>query len=179
MSGSIRNLEREYSCTVRLLDDTEYTCSIQVSHLSAVCSPSPHSSARNCAAFVSDLAKDTKQRCSKCLHVPLLLEPLPCTHRERRPRIGTCGLIFVISHNISLNQGNAFFQLLPQPTSKCVGRLWDVRTDAPSRLGCKNYGARPIFYLFYFILLYLSACLLAWCGVELVLMQFALNLWHQ
>uniref|UniRef100_A0AAQ6ICT7 FERM domain-containing protein n=1 Tax=Anabas testudineus TaxID=64144 RepID=A0AAQ6ICT7_ANATE len=29
MSGSIRNLEREYSCTVRLLDDTEYTCSIQ------------------------------------------------------------------------------------------------------------------------------------------------------
>lgn len=34
MSGSIRNLEREYSCTVRLLDDTEYTCTIQVSHLS-------------------------------------------------------------------------------------------------------------------------------------------------
>lgn len=31
MSGSIRNLEREYSCTVRLLDDTEYTCTIQVS----------------------------------------------------------------------------------------------------------------------------------------------------
>nr|XP_043891601.1 FERM domain-containing protein 5 isoform X3 [Solea senegalensis] len=29
MSGSIRNLEREYSCTVRLLDDTEYTCTIQ------------------------------------------------------------------------------------------------------------------------------------------------------
>ncbi|XP_037622404.1 FERM domain-containing protein 5 isoform X3 [Sebastes umbrosus] len=29
MSGSIRNLEREYSCTVRLLDDTEYTCNIQ------------------------------------------------------------------------------------------------------------------------------------------------------
>lgn len=28
-SGSIRNLEREYSCTVRLLDDTEYTCTIQ------------------------------------------------------------------------------------------------------------------------------------------------------
>ena len=39
MSGSIRNLEREYSCTVRLLDDTEYTCTIQVSHLSTtVCS---------------------------------------------------------------------------------------------------------------------------------------------
>ncbi|XP_060932968.1 FERM domain-containing protein 5 [Limanda limanda] len=29
MSGSIRNLEREYSCTVRLLDDSEYTCTIQ------------------------------------------------------------------------------------------------------------------------------------------------------
>ncbi|XP_059917919.1 FERM domain-containing protein 5 isoform X1 [Gadus macrocephalus] len=29
MSGSIRNLEREYNCTVRLLDDTEYTCTIQ------------------------------------------------------------------------------------------------------------------------------------------------------
>ncbi|XP_075894021.1 FERM domain-containing protein 5 isoform X2 [Nelusetta ayraudi] len=29
MSGSLRNLEREYSCTVRLLDDTEYTCTIQ------------------------------------------------------------------------------------------------------------------------------------------------------
>jgi len=31
MSGSVRNLEREYMCTVRLLDDTEYTCTIQVS----------------------------------------------------------------------------------------------------------------------------------------------------
>uniref|UniRef100_A0A674CSS0 FERM domain-containing protein 5 n=1 Tax=Salmo trutta TaxID=8032 RepID=A0A674CSS0_SALTR len=29
MSGSIRNLDREYDCTVRLLDDTEYTCTIQ------------------------------------------------------------------------------------------------------------------------------------------------------
>uniref|UniRef100_A0A4X2KAT6 FERM domain-containing protein 5 n=1 Tax=Vombatus ursinus TaxID=29139 RepID=A0A4X2KAT6_VOMUR len=29
MSGSSRNLEREYSCTVRLLDDSEYTCTIQ------------------------------------------------------------------------------------------------------------------------------------------------------
>ncbi|XP_063053586.1 FERM domain-containing protein 5 [Engraulis encrasicolus] len=29
MSGSIRNLDREYNCTVRLLDDTEYTCTIQ------------------------------------------------------------------------------------------------------------------------------------------------------
>ncbi|XP_061534138.1 FERM domain-containing protein 5 isoform X2 [Phycodurus eques] len=29
VSGSVRNLEREYSCTVRLLDDSEYTCSIQ------------------------------------------------------------------------------------------------------------------------------------------------------
>lgn len=29
MSGSVRNLEREFMCTVRLLDDTEYTCSIQ------------------------------------------------------------------------------------------------------------------------------------------------------
>ncbi|XP_021323488.1 FERM domain-containing protein 5 isoform X2 [Danio rerio] len=29
MSGSVRNLEREYMCTVRLLDDTEYTCTIQ------------------------------------------------------------------------------------------------------------------------------------------------------
>ena len=32
MSGSIRNLEREYNCTVRLLDDSEYTCTIQVSY---------------------------------------------------------------------------------------------------------------------------------------------------
>lgn len=30
MSGSSRNLEREYNCTVRLLDDSEYTCTIQV-----------------------------------------------------------------------------------------------------------------------------------------------------
>ncbi|KAM9067988.1 FERM domain-containing protein 5 isoform X1 [Sarcophilus harrisii] len=29
MSGSSRNLDREYSCTVRLLDDSEYTCTIQ------------------------------------------------------------------------------------------------------------------------------------------------------
>ncbi|XP_053522257.1 FERM domain-containing protein 5 isoform X2 [Artibeus jamaicensis] len=29
MSGSSRSLEREYSCTVRLLDDSEYTCTIQ------------------------------------------------------------------------------------------------------------------------------------------------------
>ncbi|KAG9273287.1 FERM domain-containing protein 5 isoform X3 [Astyanax mexicanus] len=29
MSGSVRSLEREFSCTVRLLDDTEYTCTIQ------------------------------------------------------------------------------------------------------------------------------------------------------
>ncbi|XP_028970713.1 FERM domain-containing protein 5 isoform X1 [Esox lucius] len=29
MSGSLRNLEREYNCTVRLLDDSEYTCTIQ------------------------------------------------------------------------------------------------------------------------------------------------------
>ncbi|XP_043072613.1 FERM domain-containing protein 5 isoform X2 [Puntigrus tetrazona] len=29
MSGSVRNLEREFMCTVRLLDDTEYTCTIQ------------------------------------------------------------------------------------------------------------------------------------------------------
>lgn len=41
MSGSIRNLEREYSCTVRLLDDTEYTCTIQVSHLSTAVPLSP------------------------------------------------------------------------------------------------------------------------------------------
>lgn len=51
MSGSVRNLEREYSCTVRLLDDTEYTCTIQVSHLFI------HSAERpSCAAIVSDLA---------------------------------------------------------------------------------------------------------------------------
>ena len=31
MSGSIRSLDREYDCTVRLLDDSEYTCTIQVS----------------------------------------------------------------------------------------------------------------------------------------------------
>ncbi|XP_067411542.1 FERM domain-containing protein 5 isoform X2 [Emydura macquarii macquarii] len=29
VSGSSRSLEREYSCTVRLLDDSEYTCTIQ------------------------------------------------------------------------------------------------------------------------------------------------------
>ncbi|XP_053128448.1 FERM domain-containing protein 5 isoform X4 [Hemicordylus capensis] len=29
MSGSSRSLEREYSCTVRLLDDSEYSCTIQ------------------------------------------------------------------------------------------------------------------------------------------------------
>uniref|UniRef100_A0ACB8E4X4 Uncharacterized protein n=1 Tax=Sphaerodactylus townsendi TaxID=933632 RepID=A0ACB8E4X4_9SAUR len=29
MSGSSRSLERECSCTVRLLDDTEYSCTIQ------------------------------------------------------------------------------------------------------------------------------------------------------
>ncbi|XP_069722737.1 FERM domain-containing protein 5 isoform X1 [Phaenicophaeus curvirostris] len=29
MSGSSRNLDREYNCTVRLLDDSEYTCTIQ------------------------------------------------------------------------------------------------------------------------------------------------------
>ncbi|CAL8381500.1 unnamed protein product [Arctogadus glacialis] len=29
MSGSIRSLDREYDCTVRLLDDSEYTCTIQ------------------------------------------------------------------------------------------------------------------------------------------------------
>ncbi|KAL4658730.1 FERM domain-containing protein 5 isoform X4 [Arapaima gigas] len=28
-SGHIRNLERDYSCTVRLLDDTEYSCTVQ------------------------------------------------------------------------------------------------------------------------------------------------------
>uniref|UniRef100_A0A8C8R610 FERM domain-containing protein n=1 Tax=Pelusios castaneus TaxID=367368 RepID=A0A8C8R610_9SAUR len=29
VSGSSRSLEREYSCTVRLLDDSEYTCLVQ------------------------------------------------------------------------------------------------------------------------------------------------------
>ncbi|KAJ7311136.1 hypothetical protein JRQ81_006739 [Phrynocephalus forsythii] len=29
MSGSSRNLDRDYSCTVRLLDDSEYSCTIQ------------------------------------------------------------------------------------------------------------------------------------------------------
>lgn len=48
MSGSIRNLEREYSCTVRLLDDTEYTCTIQVSHLSTTVPFSPRS--RDCCS---------------------------------------------------------------------------------------------------------------------------------
>ncbi|RVE74727.1 hypothetical protein OJAV_G00024990 [Oryzias javanicus] len=31
MSSSIRSLDRECNCTVRLLDDSEYTCTIQVS----------------------------------------------------------------------------------------------------------------------------------------------------
>lgn len=57
MSGSIRNLEREYSCTVRLLDDTEYTCTIQVSHLSTVYSLRR---ALDCAAIVSDLADEKR-----------------------------------------------------------------------------------------------------------------------
>ncbi|KAI9545183.1 hypothetical protein NQZ68_038495 [Dissostichus eleginoides] len=29
MSSSIRSLDRECNCTVRLLDDSEYTCTIQ------------------------------------------------------------------------------------------------------------------------------------------------------
>lgn len=33
MSSSVRSLDRECNCTVRLLDDSEYTCTIQVSHL--------------------------------------------------------------------------------------------------------------------------------------------------
>ncbi|XP_039910049.2 FERM domain-containing protein 5-like [Hirundo rustica] len=33
MSGSSRNLDREYNCTVRLLDDSEYTCTIQPKRL--------------------------------------------------------------------------------------------------------------------------------------------------
>lgn len=57
MSGSIRNLEREYSCTVRLLDDTEYTCTIQVSHLSTPTPPYTHSSTHS-DAMVYDLAED-------------------------------------------------------------------------------------------------------------------------
>lgn len=39
MSGSSRSLEREYSCTVRLLDDSEYTCTIQVSAAPPACPP--------------------------------------------------------------------------------------------------------------------------------------------
>lgn len=31
MSGSDRSLDREFNCTVRLLDDSEYTCTVQVS----------------------------------------------------------------------------------------------------------------------------------------------------
>lgn len=58
MSGSIRNLEREYSCTVRLLDDTEYTCTIQVSHLSTTYSLRR---ALNSDAIVSDLADREKR----------------------------------------------------------------------------------------------------------------------
>ncbi|AWP01828.1 putative early nodulin-75-like [Scophthalmus maximus] len=34
MSSSIRSLDRECDCTVRLLDDSEYTCTIQVSVVS-------------------------------------------------------------------------------------------------------------------------------------------------
>lgn len=68
-SGSIRNLEREYSCTVRLLDDTEYTCTIQVSHLSSSLFTLP-----NIAAIVSEQAADRETSVpagdSKCpLHV--------------------------------------------------------------------------------------------------------------
>lgn len=35
MSSSIRSLDRECNCTVRLLDDSEYTCTIQVSAAAA------------------------------------------------------------------------------------------------------------------------------------------------
>ncbi len=31
MTGSDRSLDREFNCTVRLLDDSEYTCTVQVS----------------------------------------------------------------------------------------------------------------------------------------------------
>lgn len=64
MSGSIRNLEREYSCTVRLLDDTEYTCTIQVSHLSTtlVLYPLTHTQQRISAAIVSELADRERRR---------------------------------------------------------------------------------------------------------------------
>lgn len=48
MSGSSRSLEREYSCTVRLLDDSEYTCTIQVSAAPPARSrdPAPQDSAK-------------------------------------------------------------------------------------------------------------------------------------
>lgn len=39
MSSSIRSLDRECNCTVRLLDDSEYTCTIQVSGGQHVLSP--------------------------------------------------------------------------------------------------------------------------------------------
>ncbi|KAA8590119.1 hypothetical protein FQN60_014053 [Etheostoma spectabile] len=68
MSGSIRNLEREYSCTVRLLDDTEYTCTIQVSHLSTTYSLRR---ALNSDANVSDLA-DRKKRLFEQRDSPLI-----------------------------------------------------------------------------------------------------------
>ncbi|KAL1256723.1 hypothetical protein QQF64_012268 [Cirrhinus molitorella] len=45
MSGSVRNLEREFMCTVRLLDDTEYTCTIQVSFTSGTCAAEKQPSA--------------------------------------------------------------------------------------------------------------------------------------
>ncbi|KAI3371323.1 hypothetical protein L3Q82_023940 [Scortum barcoo] len=84
MSGSIRNLEREYSCTVRLLDDTEYTCTIQVSHLSAtVCSLTPR--------IVSEAADCVRDR--KCLRVPLLVPT------RRNDGTGNNCVIFVISYN--------------------------------------------------------------------------------
>lgn len=70
MSGSLRNLEREYSCTVRLLDDTEYTCTIQVSHLSATV---PRTHALHAAPCrVQPAVRTSDCWYSRCLQVPRL-----------------------------------------------------------------------------------------------------------
>lgn len=75
MSGSIRNLDREYDCTVRLLDDTEYTCTIQVSHLLY--------SDNNCLYAISREYQVVKlsligRKARKCLHPAIVTVWIYC-----------------------------------------------------------------------------------------------------
>lgn len=89
MSGSSRNLDREYNCTVRLLDDSEYTCTIQVSvprgrHSSARGSRCPQSRR---AAARSWQTKGTERRGRLGPALPLRTKADPPPPRSRRPRL--------------------------------------------------------------------------------------------